>query len=208
MNNITETMNDNIDSFPGGLYSQTRMQLLAWVFQVPATNKNCGYIEVKIKMMRGIHTFRRDWTTQAISCNPWSTRLHPYPSLIRKMKTYLELQGKHDNQLHTNIFLPHKNSLPRKTPVPKKAEKKRQAKAPVKRSFKLRVITQPMSTNPALPANSTLSTEPTPTVATTMTVTQMPVARTAVATTTAKLVTIYNLAQGKFKGIPYPTKRL
>ena len=52
------------------------------------------HVEVKVKMMRGIHTFRRDQTTQVISCNPWNTRLHPYPSLIRKMKMYLELEGK------------------------------------------------------------------------------------------------------------------
>ena len=39
-------------------------------------------IEVKVKMIRGIHMFRRDRTTQVIKCNPWSRRLHPYPSLI------------------------------------------------------------------------------------------------------------------------------
>ena len=122
------------------------------------------------------------------------------------MKTYLELGGKLGNQLCTNIFLPDKNSSPRKTPLPKKAEKKRRAKVPVKRRFKVRVIGQPMPTNPTLPTNLTLSTEPTPTVATTMATTQMPVARTAATTTTAIPVTVYNLAQSKFKGIPYPTK--
>ena len=44
MNNITKTnMNDNIANFLDGLYCQTRMQLLAWVLQVPATNRNCGH---------------------------------------------------------------------------------------------------------------------------------------------------------------------
>ena len=104
--------------------------------------------EVKVKTMRGIHMFRRDWTTQIISCNPWSTRLCPYPSLIRKMKIYLELEGKLGPQCqlqpHTSTFLPDKNSLPWKTLVPKKAEKKKRAKAPVRRRFKVRVITQPM----------------------------------------------------------------
>ena len=51
-------------------------------------------VEVKVKMMQGIHTFQRDRTSQVIKCNPWSTRLHPYPSLTWKMKTYLELEGK------------------------------------------------------------------------------------------------------------------
>ena len=43
INNIAETMNENIANFPDGLYSQTRMQLLAWVLQVHATNRNCGH---------------------------------------------------------------------------------------------------------------------------------------------------------------------
>ena len=51
-------------------------------------------VEVKVKMMQGIYTFRRDRTSQVIKCNPWSTSLHPYSSLIWKMKTYLELEGK------------------------------------------------------------------------------------------------------------------
>ena len=82
------------------------------------------------------------------------------------MKTYLGLEGKLDNQPCTNVFLPNINSLPRKTLAPQKAEKKRRAKVPVKRRFKVRVITQPMSTNPTLPMNPIPPAEPTPTVAT------------------------------------------
>ena len=51
-------------------------------------------VEVKITSMQGIHTFRRDRICQIINCNPWSTRLHLHPTLIKKMKTYLELEGK------------------------------------------------------------------------------------------------------------------
>ena len=170
-------------------------------------------IKVKIKMMRGIQMFKRD-----ISCNTLSARLHTYPSLIRKMKNYLELEGKCGNQLSTNIFLPDKNSLPRKTLVPKRTEKKKRAKVPVKRRFKVRVISQPMPTNPTLPVNPmpsnptlpvnpTLPTNPTPTADTTMaTSTQTSVTRPVTATAKSIPVTVYNLAQGKFKGIPYPTR--
>ena len=35
-------MNDNIANYPDGLYSQTRMQLLTWVFQVPSAGRNYG----------------------------------------------------------------------------------------------------------------------------------------------------------------------
>ena len=51
-------------------------------------------VELKVKTMQGIHMFRRDRTSQVIKCNPWSTRLHPYPSLIWKMRTYLKLEGR------------------------------------------------------------------------------------------------------------------
>ena len=34
MNNITKTMNENISSFLDGLYTETRMQLPAWVLWV------------------------------------------------------------------------------------------------------------------------------------------------------------------------------
>ena len=51
-------------------------------------------VEVKITSMQGIHIFRRDWTMQVIKCTPWSTRLHPQPMIIKKMKTFLEVEGK------------------------------------------------------------------------------------------------------------------
>ena len=101
-------------------------------------------MEVKVKMMRGIHTFRRDRTSQVIKCNPWSTRLHPCSSLIQKMKTYLELEGKlgpkprpqHQTQSEPSTGTPSQsnNSLTRKTPGPKMNDMKRRTNVPVKES--------------------------------------------------------------------------
>ena len=51
-------------------------------------------VEVKITSMQGIHIFRRDRTTQLIKCTPWSTRLCPHPTIIKKMKIFLEVEGK------------------------------------------------------------------------------------------------------------------
>ena len=51
-------------------------------------------MEVRISSMQGPHTFRRDMICQIIKCNPWSTRLWPHPTLIKKVKIYLELEGK------------------------------------------------------------------------------------------------------------------
>ena len=128
------------------------------------------------------------------------------------MKTYLELEGKlgpkpqsqPQLQSHTSTPYHYRNSLTRKTLVPKKVEKKRKAKAPVKRRFKVSVIAQPMPINPTLPMNPIPPAEPTPTVTTSTATTQMPVVKSAA---TSIPVTVYDLAQGKFEGIPYPTGR-
>ena len=51
-------------------------------------------MEVKITSMQGTHIFRRDRTTQLIKCTPWSTRLCSHPTIIKKMKTFLEVEGR------------------------------------------------------------------------------------------------------------------
>ena len=51
-------------------------------------------MEVKITSMQGTHIFRRDKMTQLIKCTLWSTRLHPYPTIVKKMRTFLEVEGK------------------------------------------------------------------------------------------------------------------
>ena len=51
-------------------------------------------VEVKITSMQGMHIFLRDRTTQLIKCTLWSTRLHPHPTIIKKMRTFLEVDGK------------------------------------------------------------------------------------------------------------------
>ena len=51
-------------------------------------------VEVKITSIHGTHIFRRDWTTQLIKCTLWSSRLCPHPTIIKKMRTFLEVEGK------------------------------------------------------------------------------------------------------------------
>ena len=65
-------------------------------------------LEVRITSMQGTHTFRRDRTCQLMKCHPWSTRLCPHPTIIKKMKTYLELEGKlgPKSQPQSNQFRP------------------------------------------------------------------------------------------------------
>ena len=51
-------------------------------------------MELKITSMQGTHILRRDRTTQLIKCTPLSTRLHQHPTIIKKMKTFLEIENK------------------------------------------------------------------------------------------------------------------
>ena len=79
-------------------------------------------VEVRIISMQGTHTFQRDRTCQLIKCNPWSTRLCPNPTIIKKMKTYLELAGKlgPKHQPQSNQFRPSQpNSSPQVRKDPK-----------------------------------------------------------------------------------------
>ena len=52
------------------------------------------HVEVKIMSMQGTHIFKQDRTPQVIKCMPWSTRLCPHPTIIKKMKTFLEVEDK------------------------------------------------------------------------------------------------------------------
>ena len=173
-------------------------------------------MDVKVKTMHGIHTLRRDRTSQVIKCNPWSTKLHPYPSLIQKMKTYLELEERlgpksrpqpqtTTNPVTTNpsttkptMTRPTKyqlqgHEIPRtqKTNVPDERRRTMIAKG----MYKGRVLTQPTPSTPT-------STAPTPMVATIST--QTPIGRS---TAESILVTLYKSATGQFAEDPGPTTK-
>ena len=53
-----------------------------------------GDVEVKITSMQGTHIFKRDRMTQLIRCMPWTTKLCLHPNIIKKMKTFLEVENK------------------------------------------------------------------------------------------------------------------
>ena len=101
-------------------------------------------VEVRITSMQGTHMFRMDRTCQLIKCNPWSTRLCPHPTIIKKMRTYLELEGKlgPKPQSQSNQFRP---PFPNTNPQLRKDSKvteKRKRLTPTKR-YKVKVVTRP-----------------------------------------------------------------
>ena len=51
-------------------------------------------VEVNITSMQGTHIFRRDRMAQLIKCTPWIMRLHLHPTIMKKMRSYLEVENK------------------------------------------------------------------------------------------------------------------
>ena len=92
-------------------------------------------IEVRITSMQGTHVFRRDRTSQLIKCTPWSTRLCPHPTIIKKMQTFLELEGKlgPKPQALRNQFRPSQPDTNPKIRKNGKAAEKRKRPIPTKR---------------------------------------------------------------------------
>ena len=91
-------------------------------------------VEVRITSMQETHMFRRDRACQIIKCNPWSTSLCPHPTIIKKVKTYLEVEGKlgPKPQPQSNQFrCPQPNTNPhirKESKTTQKKKKKRKKK--------------------------------------------------------------------------------
>ena len=135
---------------------------LCWYFQCLLPDKTID-VEVKVTSVRRIHTFRRDRTTQIITCKLWSPKLHPYQSLAWRMQTYLELKDPEVGHPCLRPNQPDKSNAPsiQKAPVPKrpanKKKRRNRSKQANRKQFKGRLIEKPL-----FPSNR----------ATTMTVTQ------------------------------------
>ena len=84
-------------------------------------------MEVKVTSMQGTHIFRRDRMTQLVRCVPWTPNLHPQPNMVKKMRTFLEVENKMGpiipalaNQYR--LPLPEMNPNVRKAIPPRKEE--------------------------------------------------------------------------------------
>ena len=119
-------------------------------------------IEVKITSMQETHVSRRDRTSQLIRCTPWSTRLCPHPTIIQKMRTFLELEGK----LGLNPQSPRiqfRPSQPDTKPDARKGSivtEKGMGIAPTKR-FKAKIAAEPNSNEVTMLPAPTVSKAPT-----------------------------------------------
>ena len=98
-------------------------------------------VGVRITSMQGTHTFRRERTCQIIRFNPCSTRLHPHPTIIKKMKTFLELEGMLGPKLQLQADQ-SRPTQPNTNPHVRKETEKRKQLIPTKK-YKVKVMARP-----------------------------------------------------------------
>ena len=118
-------------------------------------------IEVKVKTMKGIHTFRRDCTTQIIYCKPWHPRAKSLSILVRILQTYVELKDQDANQPHSSSNQAAKPTSLQKAPVSKKAvdkKQKKRRKMSIRKQFKVRPAEKPLSHTTKTEAITTTAT--------------------------------------------------
>ena len=121
------------------------MQLLAQLLQMLSTNQSSGY-RSEDHLYAGDACVQKRQNNQLIKCKPWSTRLYPHPTIIKKMRTFLELEGKLGpiSQSPSNQFRPpEQDTNPNIRKVTKITEKRKRV-APTKR-FKVKIAAEPNS---------------------------------------------------------------
>ena len=109
--------------------------------------------------MQGTHIFRRDRTPQFIKCTLWSSRLCPHQTIIKKMRTFLEVKGKLGpipQPSSSQYRFPQPDTNPSVRKVNKSAEKRRRI-TPTKR-FRANVKSNEAAACPI----TTVSKAPTP----------------------------------------------
>ena len=94
--------------------------------------------------MQGTHTFRRDRTCHIII----SIRFCPHPTVIKKMKTYLKLEGKlgPKTKPQSNQFRPPQPNTNPQVRKESKATEKRKGLIPTKK-YKVKVVARPVPGN-------------------------------------------------------------
>ena len=60
-------------------------------------------VEVKVTSMQGTHLYKRDQTMQVTKCVPWTNNICPHPNIIKKMRTFSEVENKIGMTIQTSM---------------------------------------------------------------------------------------------------------
>ena len=71
-------------------------------------------VESTVGTVKGIHTFKKDHTTQSTTCSPQSRKIKPFPSFCRKMQAFIE-EKRNENSPFSPILTQYtRNTVPTK----------------------------------------------------------------------------------------------
>ena len=109
------------------------MQFPTWILQM-STSSRSGRCGGENYIYAGDACLSKRQNNTFIKCSPWSTRLCPYPTIVKKMRTFLEVEGKMG-------LIPQPTSSQYRPPQPEsnpnigkgKATEKRKRTAPTKK---------------------------------------------------------------------------
>ena len=60
-------------------------------------------MEVKVTPMQGTHLYKRDRTMRVTKSVLWTNNIRPHPNIIKKMKTFLEVENKMGMSIQTSM---------------------------------------------------------------------------------------------------------
>ena len=99
-------------------------------FQLPEDTIDA---EITVRIWKGIHTFRKDNATQSSMCSQWCSQIRPFPSLLRKMKAYMEQKRSTANLFSPTRGYPNRSSA---SPFSKKTTTTKRSRTESKRGSK------------------------------------------------------------------------
>ena len=80
-----------------------------------ALPKDTVDVEMTIWMVDGIHTYRRDQTTQVTSYSPWSRQVNPFSSIMKNIDEYKEEKKEsHKKRNYNPLTLVRENKFAKK----------------------------------------------------------------------------------------------
>ena len=109
-------------------------------------------VEVKVTSMQGTHLYKRDQTMQVTKCVLWTNNIHPHSNIIKKMKTFLEVENKMGMTIQTSMLNSQfRPPLPETNPNISKSNKMEKRKT-IKPKRNFRPVTPKVTaTNPPIP---------------------------------------------------------
>ena len=61
-------------------------------------------VELTVRTVQGIHTFRKDHTSESATCSPWSRWMKPFSSLQKKIEAFEEKKRDKNSSFHPNLI--------------------------------------------------------------------------------------------------------